>query len=328
LSAKAETIPDSMSEVESLLLERNYKQAIIEFDGLSSRIKNHQVKGYFVYEQFDSTIKWLKNLDEYHSEIDKVESNMSGYRASGINSIYYRDGESTSGWIHNGNFDNEKPRYFPYSQGFLDYLNNYQNSLYSKFRSLNTLLSDQEKNRLADIESKRLAKADQIKIEEKKRLVDIESKRLARENENNAKLKSLQAEIDRVDMLAKDKGFLGYSKKNVLQLIYQTQKSGDLGDYLNYVVGCHDLNRHICTNSYSKLRIIQVLDDAILYSFSEFYKNEMVNITVLTDKKSGKIYQEGQVFTNDFFVFTGMNSYTTVAGSVKTVPVFLGVGLE
>lgn len=139
---------------------------------------------------------------------------------------------------------------------------------------------------------------------------------------------AITAEERKIDKLAKEAGYSGYAKLNVISMIYITQRNGGLEKYLNKVVGCHDRKKSFCTKYYSKLKAIQILDNGVLYSLSDNTDGEPFSFTIFSDIEEGKIYQEGQSFENAFHVFKGMYSYTAVSGARKRVPSFSKANID
>jgi len=176
---------------------------------------------------------------------------------------------------------------------------------------LNSVISDI--NELTQQNKKK--KDDAIKLKREKERLAYQQKE---KNEN----KAIMQEVAKLNAAAKSSGYAGYENENIISLIYKTQKEGGLEKHLNKVVGCHKLNKRLCERGYPKLKVIQILDEGVLYSFSEFSGGKYVAFTVFSDKAPGKIYQEGQAFENSYYVFKGMISYNTVLGVKKTVPAF------
>ncbi|MBB3059284.1 hypothetical protein [Microbulbifer rhizosphaerae] len=315
----AKYIYEYMDKVEPLLMAAKYDEADQEFAAINKRVRQQAISGYLLSDHYKRTVEWLKNIDSYHAHLRKIESNMSQYKAAGNGEISLRKCESSCEYLYIIGIDNGKPKSFPYSEDFMTYINNHRNSAVEKFYALNEQLSKQDEAR----KEKAIAERELNKKQEQEdRLRKKEEKRLARKAEEEAKKQATQKEIDRIDILSKEHGYSGYAKVNIIKLIYDTQKNGGLENYINKVVGCHKLNNDPCLKWYPKLKAIQILDDSVLYSFSEYAANEYLTFTILAAKEKAKIYQEGQSFKNDFFVFKGMTSYTTVSGARKSVPVF------
>lgn len=125
-----------------------------------------------------------------------------------------------------------------------------------------------------------------------------------------------------IDEAAKKAGYGGSSNKNIVRLIYETQKNGGLEKHLRKVVGCLDADQDFCNKWYPKVKAVQILDEGLLYLFSEFGGDEYVEFMIYVYKEPGKIYQEGQSLENTFYVFEGMFSYLTVLGASRSVPAF------
>ena len=131
--------------------------------------------------------------------------------------------------------------------------------------------------------------------------------------------KNFEADIE-IDRKAKSKGYKGFSFLDITRVMYLAQKNGNMGDYLNRVIGCSQLRLERCQSFNADLEVLQILDDAVLYNFSKFVDGEHVSYTVITDKDPNKIYLENQSIDNGFYVFTGMFSYTNPLGQKKSIP--------
>ena len=204
--------------------------------------------------------------------------------------------------------DSSLPKTLPFSSKFVAYINTERkhttNYLHSVISDLNEITEINKKN-----------KADAIKLSR-------EQERLARQQKEEKEKKAIKQEVEKLNIAAKSSGYAGYENENIISIIYKTQKEGGLEKHLNKVVGCHKLNKILCKRGYSRLKVIQILDEGVLYSYSEFSGGKHLSFTVFSDKSPGKIYQEGQAFENSYHVFKGMFSYKTVLGVNKTVPAF------
>lgn len=179
----------------------------------------------------------------------------------------------------------------------------------------------QEEKRILRQKELKARKAEKERKQEEMRL-QLKRKKIASEKEEKKRQKAIDQEMVRINELSKSVGYSGYENIDLIRMIHKTQKEGGLENYLNKVVGCHKLDKSFCKEWYPKLKAIQILDDGVLYYFSEFSGDVHLEFTILTDKEPGKIYQEGQAFENTFHVFKGMVSYITVTGAKKSVPAF------
>ena len=114
-------------------------------------------------------------------------------------------------------------------------------------------------------------------------------------------------------------------------MISKTRRAGGgLEDYVGKVIGCHRLSkeegqdrRNYCERWYPSMWILQVGEEMLLYQFRGDYGDTLL----LVHKEPGRLYQEGQRIDGRFHVFLGMQTYQTVAGASRTVPVFKKVEL-
>lgn len=133
--------------------------------------------------------------------------------------------------------------------------------------------------------------------------------------------------VKRYDNIAKIKGYKGYSGMPIFAFMYRVQKKGGLESHINSIFGCVGSADLACKYN-SKIRIIQILDDMLLWSFSEHSGRELLTFTIVTYKEPNKMYVESQSMDDGFYALERMTTYQTVAGSTKTVPVFKKVYLD
>jgi len=300
-------VSDFFKKIEPLLIEKKYDEANNEFEKLSPKFKRHSIKSGSMKYLYENTVKWLKRRDDINQYLNTALKDINSYRI--YNGAVTK--KSCSGYcVRYGisSVDSYLPKTLPFSSEFVTYINterkhttNYLNSVIS---DLNEITEQNKKE-----------KADAIKLEREKEKLAYQQK------EENEK-KAIMQEVSKLNEAAKSSGYAGYENENIISLIYKTQKDGGLEKYLNKVIGCHKLNKRLCERGYPKLKVIQILDQGVLYSFSEFSGGKHVAFTVFSDKVPGKIYQEGQAFENSYHVFRGMFSYKSVLGVNKTVPAF------
>lgn len=337
-TANAKYIYEYFDEIEPLLIEQKYDEADKKYEKLSKNLKIHVVDGSLVGVTYKKTVKWLKRKDELVLFLEKVNSQTSKYEPNLYNNgISAKKCSSSSCESYIFSFLNKGlPKTLPFSSEFVNYINNTRKETANLFavtyKKVNEIAESEKKQKMAaiQVEKERKAKARKIERDRKTEEVRIhrEKERLAREKKEKEKQEVINQEIAKVDALAKSVGYSGYENENIVSMIYKTQKEGGLEKYLNQVVGCHGLDKGPCEKWYPKLKAIQILDDGVLYSYSEYSRGEFVNFTVFAEKEPGKIYQEGQAFTNTFYVFKGMLSYTTVTGVKKTIPAFVKAKLN
>ncbi|KJZ07801.1 hypothetical protein TW85_24715 [Marinomonas sp. S3726] len=128
---------------------------------------------------------------------------------------------------------------------------------------------------------------------------------------------------DELDLWAKNQGYTGYTGKHIVNMIYHTQREGGLEQYVGQILGCNSSDKKICGHWYPMVKINQVLNDALMYEFSEYVNdNDYFEFHILTNKEPGAIYQENQSLSKKFYVFKGMVSFETNMGTIKTIPYF------
>jgi len=319
-SANAKYISEYLSDVEVLLLEKKYDQADVEFKKVKKSVQNQSVSGSIVRLIYKDTVDWLKKIDEITNFIERVDGNEELYKANGnygvsLKNCQERDCERyDTGMINSG-----LPSSLPFSSNLVAYVNSYRKQTIESFKALNMRLNEAAEAEKQRQREERKAERERKKLEAKLKREKEEQERQRKKNEKRI---AIDNEVAKINKLAKSSGYSGYSNMSLIAMIYKTQKEGGLEKHLNNIVGCHDLDKKPCERWYPKLKAIQVLDDGILYSFSEYSGREYVNFTIFADREKGKIYQEGQSFENSYYVFNGMLSYTTVAGAKKTVPSF------
>ncbi len=331
-AVNAKYVHEYFAEIEPLLMEKKYDEADIKYEQLNKNIKLHSINGVIVGLSYRDTVKWLKKKDELISFLEKVTSQIENYKLSHHkNGIYANISIKNYSKYHIFNSLNKGlPKTLPFSSEFVGYINNIRKETINRFNTIyenvGTIAKSEEKQKLAIVQAENERKETARKIESARKTKEVrmqrEKEKLAREKKKKEKQKILDQEIARIDALAKSVGYSGYEDENIVSLIYKTQKEGGLEKYINQVIGCHKLDQGPCEIWYPKLKAIQILNNGVLYSYSEYSRGEVVSFSVFAEKEPGKIYQEGQAFSNTFYVFTGMLSYTTVMGAKKTIPSF------
>ncbi len=331
-SASAKYVYEYFDEIEPLLMEQKYDEADKKYENLNKNVRLHVVNGSIVGATYKKTVQWLKKKDELVIFLEKVNTQTNKYEPNLYkNGISAKDCRSSSCESYIFSFLNKGlPKTLPFSPEFVDYINNSiketANLFKVTYKKVNDIAESEKNKKIAAIQAKKERDAKARKIERDRKAEEIrihrEKEKLAREKIEKEKQEVLNQEIARIDALAKSMGYSGYENENIVSLIYKTQKEGGLEKYLNQVIGCHELDKGPCEIWYPKLKAIQILNNGVLYSYSEYSRGEVVNFSVFAEKEPGKIYQEGQEFTNTFYVFTGMLSYTTVTGAKRTVPSF------
>lgn len=323
-SAQAKYVYEYMEKVEPLLIEKKYSEASKEFDSLNERVKGQAINGYTLRMVYEQTVTWLKHIEEFGGSLRNIEANKSQFKASGDYGISSKSCDRDCKYIYSNDVDKGLPKSLPFSKKFITHVNDLRNISFNNFLKINGELREIEQEQKDRVKEARKAER---KRNEKERQKKIESDRIIREENARKDKQDIENEIARIDKLAKDSGYAGYAGINLIGMIYKTQKEGGLERYINKVVGCHALLKNPCEKWYPKLKVIQILDDGVLYLFSEYSGGEHVSFTIISNKEAGMIYQEGQSLSNTYHVFKGMFSYETIAGVKKSIPAFASVKL-
>jgi len=187
-----------------------------------------------------------------------------------------------------------------------------------------------EKQEIAS--KKRYEYEQQIKLEreqnaaEKKEQLAKEQKQieLRRQLDKDAKT----VEVNDLKKKLRALGYKGFINNNIINFIYTTQQNGDIGNYINHVVGSIESNKEFNHKQHKKVKILQTFKNYSLYTYSEILKSELFTLVILIQNEKGIIYQDGQSLQDDYLVFVGMQSYTTITGMAKTVPMFKRVKIK
>ena len=318
-NAHAKYIYEYFENIEPLLIERNYSEAKTNFDKLDKRVKNYSIKGNFLSNIFDDLIKYLKETDKIRQIIEDANRNPDKYKAN----TYSIAEKNCSGHdcknTYISGLNNLLPKTLPFSKEFVKYINNLHKETFELFNKTNKHLVELdklEKERI--IEEREFIRKQQEEARKKKQ----EEESILRKAKEKKEKDMLNSEIIKIDKNAKNTGYEGYAELSIVNLIYITQKEGGLENYINKVFGCPKLKQTNCKKWYPKIKVIQVLDKGLLYSFSELNRNQYFSFIIYVEKEQGKIYQDGQSLDNSFHAFEGMFSYTTIAGVKKSVPAF------
>lgn len=322
--AGAQYIYEYLDEIESLLIEKKYDEADKKFQKSLPNLKPYIIKGSRIIPIYKQTVKWLKKNDEIKLFLDTVNEKKSDYEPKGKHSISKKRmtcGKNVSRQsCYYKEIQEGLPKELPFSAEFVKYINNSYKETFNLFININKKL-----NTIVVAENNRKIKAEKIELENKRREDKLKREKeiSARNIKEKAQKEAISKEIARLNDLAKASGYSGYMNENIISMMYRTQKEGGLEKFVNQVVGCHELDNGPCEKWYPKLKAIQILENGVLYSYSEYSRGEYVNFTIFTDKEPGKLYQEGQALKNSLYVFNGMFSYTTVTGAKKTIPSFI-----
>ena len=165
----------------------------------------------------------------------------------------------------------------------------------------------------------RAARDDQARAE-RAQIADEQAaeRRLVLEEER----RQAQATYDAFNADVQNAGFEGYVPMSVFELLVEARTRGGLENVVGHVVGCLPTIRESCRTGFDVMKVSQVLPEVLLWSYVGFHEGDTITVRLMTDREPGKLYQEGQVFDNGLYVFTGMETYSSVIGASRTVPRF------
>lgn len=305
----------------------------------SRRIDQHPKKKLIVpstrsiTQCYKKVVEHLKEYQSLNRQLDTLSSSYANFQASvnGWSEPIIRDsnGKIISYTVAKTYRDIQV---LPFSQDFVKYINELQNYIqskynttYQKIKESNTHQAEVEKNarlkQQADMQRKEEERQRANLEKEKNRKENIIKQREQREVEKREREEKRQIEILAYDKAFKRNGFSGFKNNSIPFIMKKVQRDGGLENYVNYVFGATSLDTTI-SSSNKKLKVLQILDNKVLYSYSEFEYNELVRFEILTDKLSGKLLVNGQSLNHNFLVLKGVVSYSTVLGASKTVPYF------
>jgi len=141
-----------------------------------------------------------------------------------------------------------------------------------------------------------------------------------KDKKHNDYLLSLKQQDKAIDKKVKNMGYKGFTELGITSLMFHTQNNGNLGEYLNSVVGCSAQRKQNCNDLNSNLKVSQILDDSVIYRYFEMLDGKLLEYSIIIPKEANKIYQMKQRFDNDFYVFTGMFNYTSTIGIKFSIP--------
>lgn len=286
---------DLLKKVEQEYLNKNYDKAKQEF----LNIKNIDASIQYKLERLEEdTSKFLKTLDKANKQIKECVN----YDCNRVELSFL-------------NYDYKK-----YSKYAGYYSKSFRSKIYDEFaltfknsKKFNKIIIETANNKQIESEQQRekkhkeyLAKREKEKIQKKKQQQEFIVN--AKNIDNN------------IDLKVKKMGYKRFTGLDITSLIYQTQKKGNLTEYLNTVVGCSALRKSDCTDLNSDLKVSQILDDSIMYRYFKIIDGELLEYSIIVPREANKIYQMKQRFDNDFYVFTGMFNYTSTIGIKFSIP--------
>lgn len=333
--AYAKYLSEYFDSIEPLLLAGKYDEAKKKFD--IAREKVREESGARVLSSNDTlalmsymdVVKWLKSMDHVEQQLVEIEKNPAAISADEYDTLYQKDCDERECIHLSENAPYEKiPKSDVYFSGdFVKKLNQRAENLDKRFKSSYSLISKRQADETAKKEKEQQARIAK-KNAEREALLAQQTKEAeqARLDEQKKEAEKKQQHIDensQIDQWAKSHGYKGYSGRNIVNMIYLTQRDGGLENYVGQILGCSPSNmERLCNVWYPRVRISQVLDDALIYAFSEYVDNDYFDFLIVTGKESGKIYQENQSLSKNFYVFKGMVSFETTTGMTRTVPYF------
>ena len=325
-------------EVQSNLKETAYNGLINDdLNTAKISIKKMGQNRSYDWPAYNGALKVLEKYLKFKKSVSKFDKDKSDNNYHYSVMLYKKYIKSVKTDFISKKFDN---KYINHLKKQIDYA-------LSERKRITKLFNKKKKNEneiIKALEQKRIEKAERKQIKIEKQQTEIAMQRAAEENalrqarrdrnrkrtiekdiaENRKieKQKKINIKINDIDLLAKSKGFYGYTNENIIQVIYKTQNEGGLEKYMNKIVGCHDYNQDICKRGYHSLKAIQILENGVLYSYTESAGNMYLSFVIFSDKEPGKMYQEGQSIENTFHYFDGMYQYNSLLGAKRSVPIF------
>lgn len=331
--AYAKYLSEYFDSIEPLLLAGKYDAAKKKFD--IARDKVREESGTRVLSSNDTlammsymdVVKWLKSMDHVDQQLVEIEKNPAAISAE-YNSLYKKDCDGVE-CIHlseNAPYEKIPKSDVYFSSDFVKKLNQRAKNLDERFKNSYSLISKKQADEAAKKEKERQERVAKENAEREALIVrqkkEAERARLDEQKNEEEKKQQHASEIAQIDKWAKSHGYKGYTGKNVLSMIYTTQQNGGLENYVGQILGCPPSGMDRCDTWYPKVKVSQVLNDGLIYYFSEYVGNDYFEFLMVTGKEPGKIYQEGQSISRKFYVFKGMVSFDTASGSTRTVPYF------
>ncbi len=164
-------------------------------------------------------------------------------------------------------------------------------------------------------------KRERARQEEARIKREKEKARIKREKEKQERIKREEEKAFKI--VSNKAAKLGYKKVlklGIVRFLYKVKQEGGLKEGLNLLLWCRPTS--IDASLDKKFKISQVLEDVLIYDYSEFIDDELVQFTIIIPKKQGELYLEGQALLGEYFTYTGNLTYITVLGANKTAPVF------
>lgn len=178
-------------------------------------------------------------------------------------------------------------------------------------------LSDEFKNLIQTEYDRTIKEANNLMLSMKNK---SKKQQQLKDKKHNDYLLSLKQQDKAIDKKVKSMGYKGFTELDITSLMFHTQNNGNLGEYLNSVVGCSAQRKQNCNDLNSNLKVSQILDDSVIYRYFEILDGKLLEYSVIVPKEANKIYQMKQRFDNDFYVFVGMFNYTSTIGIKFSIP--------
>ena len=330
---------DGTVEFENLLTQGEYELADAEFQLQPDEYKFRRIpkSSNATVEQIYAWIaELLKNFDNYEEMLNDVDNNASLYFIKDGVMVHRPSGKRYRQYT----ITQLRYKSLPFSSDFIDFFSSRRIELDSHFvKTYNELLEIERQNRIALQEQQERDRQQELAEAEQRLAMQLAEReerearsRLEREQRLRAGAeleRQKEAEIERIDQLAKANGYKGYNGKALTRMLYETQREGGLEDYVNMLVGCHQYYTAHCENTYPLTRVVQIIDNLLLYRFAEYADDEWIDMRFMVAKEDNKLYQEGQSLgQNSFYIFVGLKYYTTVTGIEGSVPLFEVVKLD
>jgi hypothetical protein len=315
--AETRYVYEYFSQIEPLVKNGRFDDAKTEFSKIKqTEVKHNSASGFF------ASLRYLGGDDQRNKGAFKYQEALRAAlqnpdKCTPLGKYGIHCGIS----IMESDITQTPPEDMPFSPEFKEFIfNEYYKKNIEMYNQARLIINEREKREEQLEQNARIEKEEEQAVV---RQLAQEKKELESKNEKEL----LAQEFKNVDIACKKAGYKGLAKHedtslDMISLIYLTQRDGGLEKYLNTVVGNLKNDKNSLCEIYRKVKVFQVLEDGVLYTYSEYDREGSFNLTVHVEKTEGTLYQEGQSLEDTFHVFTGMYTYITTVGAKKTIPSF------
>lgn len=225
-----------------------------------------------------------------------------------------------------------------FSGEFGHYLNDQKNTFITEIKEIKKgLIKQQEQERIEKKrqEQKRIEKHELTRIRrqelEKERIKKLKAKK--KENAKRRKqeqIKKKRAELKAFQILDNKATKLGYREVKtygIAGFLYQVMEGKkDLEDGIGVLLW--NKPRSMAARTDKKFKLLQIAGDILIYTFSDWSNDELIDFTIIIPKKAGGKYLPGQRLKGEYFTYVDNFEYITTLGSSNTAPIFKHVDLD